>query len=187
MMTVSSAILHAILFKSGVAVDMWSIGVIIYTLICGSLPFDADKQKGTISTAALFVLTDRVLYLLNADLFHKIKHAKFSLTGRYWDKVEQPCKDLVAGLLTVDPAQRLTAAQALQMPWLQVKAEAPTDLSENLTEFKRFNGLRKFRKAARMIILANRFRSHDAHDAHDPNDLEHVASDDSVSGTDNQM
>jgi serine/threonine protein kinase len=101
--------------------------------------------------------------------------------------VEQPCKDLVAGLLTVDPAQRLTAAQALQMPWLQVKAEAPTDLSENLTEFKRFNGLRKFRKAARMIILANRFRSHDAHDAHDLNDLEHVASDDSVSGTDNQM
>jgi serine/threonine protein kinase len=53
MMTVSSAILHAILFKSGVAVDMWSIGVIIYTLICGSLPFDADKQKGMISAAAV--------------------------------------------------------------------------------------------------------------------------------------
>jgi hypothetical protein len=52
----------------------------------------------------------------------------------------------------------------------QLHEKTSVDLSENLAEFKKFNGLRKFRNAARLVILTNRLRSHDA------NDLELAAS-----------
>jgi serine/threonine protein kinase len=78
------------------AVDMWSIGVVLYTLICGKRPFeDADQ----------------------AELFRKIRCGKWKFQGTMWRTVSPDVKALIVALLEVNPAKRITAGGALQSPW----------------------------------------------------------------------
>ena len=81
------------------AVDMWSFGVIAYVLLCGYPPFyDADGNQ--------------------ARLFEQIRNARYEFDETYWSKVSEPAKNLIAHLLVVDPAKRLTAKQVLSHPWI---------------------------------------------------------------------
>ncbi|KAK9840122.1 hypothetical protein WJX74_003832 [Apatococcus lobatus] len=80
------------------AVDMWSVGVILFILLSGYSPFDDDND---------------------AILFEKIKSGEYDADDPVWDHVSDDAKDLVARLLVVDASQRLTAGQALAHPWLQ--------------------------------------------------------------------
>lgn len=83
----------------GREVDMWSIGVIVYILLCGFPPFYADND---------------------ALLFKQIGAAKYEFLRPYWDPVSDLAKDFVAKLLVADPARRMTADGALAHPWLAV-------------------------------------------------------------------
>lgn len=97
------------------AVDMWSMGVILFILLSGYSPFDDEND---------------------AVLFEKIKKGEYDADDPIWDNVSVPAKDLVARLLVVDAKHRLTAQQALQHPWMQGYA-ASTDLPvtrENMRE-----------------------------------------------------
>jgi len=78
-------------------VDIWSIGVITYVLLCGFTPFYGDNQR---------------------QLFERILHAKFDYPSPEWDDVTATAKDFVSKLLVVNPAERLTAEQALKHPWI---------------------------------------------------------------------
>jgi len=78
-------------------VDIWSIGVITYVLLCGFTPFYGDNQR---------------------QLFERILHAKFDYPSPEWDDVSATAKDFVSKLLVVNPAERLTAEQALTHPWI---------------------------------------------------------------------
>lgn len=78
-------------------VDIWSIGVITYVLLCGFTPFYGDNQR---------------------QLFERILHAKFDYPSPEWDDVTANAKDFVSKLLVVNPADRLSAEQALQHPWI---------------------------------------------------------------------
>jgi len=78
-------------------VDIWSIGVITYVLLCGFTPFYGDNQR---------------------QLFERILHAKFDFPSPEWDDVSATAKDFVTKLLVVNPAERLTAEQALKHPWI---------------------------------------------------------------------
>jgi len=78
-------------------VDIWSIGVITYVLLCGFTPFFGDNQR---------------------QLFERILHATFDFPSPEWDDISEAAKDFVKKLLVVNPAQRLTSAQALAHPWL---------------------------------------------------------------------
>jgi len=82
-------------------VDMWSIGVITYVLLCGFTPFYGDNQR---------------------QLFERILHAKFDFPSPEWDDVSPMAKDFVKKLLVVNPAERLSAEQAQQHPWILEKA-----------------------------------------------------------------
>ena len=93
----------------GKEVDMWSVGVIVYILLCGFPPFYADND---------------------AQLFQQIKAGKYEFLRPYWDPVSPMAKEFVAKLLVVDPKRRLTADQALQHPWLAGEAG---ESSENLS------------------------------------------------------
>lgn len=79
------------------AVDMWSMGVILFILLSGYSPFDDDND---------------------AVLFEKIKKGCYDDDDPIWEGISAEAKDLVAKLLTVDGAKRLTAVQALQHPWI---------------------------------------------------------------------
>ncbi|ORZ21029.1 kinase-like domain-containing protein [Lobosporangium transversale] len=82
----------------GKPVDMWALGVITYFLLCGYTPFDRQNSM---------------------DEMHAILHAEYHFEPiEYWEGVSETAKSFVSRLLTVDPDLRMTAAEALQHPWL---------------------------------------------------------------------
>eukprot|EP00026_Physarum_polycephalum_P002830 Phypoly_transcript_02839.p2 GENE.Phypoly_transcript_02839~~Phypoly_transcript_02839.p2 ORF type:complete len:294 (+),score=99.73 Phypoly_transcript_02839:1695-2576(+) len=86
----------------GKAVDMWSLGVILFVLLGGYAPFE-DDPKGKVGAE---------------PLFEKIKKAKYTFDARYWKAISEDAKDLIQNLLVVDASKRLTAEQALAHPWM---------------------------------------------------------------------
>jgi len=81
----------------GKACDYWSIGVVLYILLCGFPPFyDED----------------------NMVLFEKIKNGKFEFSSPYWDNISLEAKEIIANLLVVDPSRRLDCDKLLKHPWI---------------------------------------------------------------------
>lgn len=106
----------------GASVDLWSIGVITFILLCGYPPFHHNNQ---------------------AILFRKIKSADYSFDPRYWGKISMEAKDLIRGLLKVDPRERFSVDQVLMHPWIK-SATVPTSvLSGALSELRAFNASRR--------------------------------------------
>lgn len=58
--------------------------------------------------------------MLQARLFAKIKKGVYSFHDEYWLDISAEAKDLIAKMLTVDPDKRITAAEALEHPYLKV-------------------------------------------------------------------
>eukprot|EP01098_Paradermamoeba_levis_P003709 TRINITY_DN1659_c0_g1_i2.p1 TRINITY_DN1659_c0_g1~~TRINITY_DN1659_c0_g1_i2.p1 ORF type:complete len:354 (-),score=125.62 TRINITY_DN1659_c0_g1_i2:80-1141(-) len=105
------------------AVDMWSIGVILYILLCGYPPFFAEDDP---------------------SLFKKIMDVDYNFDGEEWDEISETAKELIKKLLTKDPAVRLTASQMKEDPW--VKGE--TDVSKKQLQMEK---LREYNQTRRKI------------------------------------
>lgn len=81
------------------SVDAWALGVIIFVLLCGCLPFDDDCQT-----------------IPNSPDLRK----KFSLRFPRWaNDLSASAKDLLNGLLNIDSRKRYTAEQAVEHPWVK--------------------------------------------------------------------
>ncbi|XP_056140404.1 ribosomal protein S6 kinase alpha-4 [Lampris incognitus] len=94
------------------ACDLWSLGVILYTMLSGQVPFQCEQREMTSSHAA--------------DIMQKIKEGDFSLAGEAWKGVSEEAKELVKGLLTVDPERRLKLSDLKENSWLQGGASMST-------------------------------------------------------------
>ena len=78
--------------------DLWSLGCIVYALLCSSLPFDHDSQKETIRMTC----EDRVVF-----------------DSPQWSSYSQDCQDLINRLLIKKPEERITLEQALAHNWFR--------------------------------------------------------------------
>ena len=76
----------------GLAADIWSCGIILYTMLCGRLPFE-DKD--------------------NSKLYEKIKEGKFTIP----DYISETGKDFLIKILNVDPKERINIVQIKRHPW----------------------------------------------------------------------
>jgi len=81
----------------GKAVDVWSIGVISYILLCGYPPFYDEND---------------------ANLFAQILKGEFEFDSPYWDDISDSAKDFIRMLMCVDADKRYTCSQSLQHPWI---------------------------------------------------------------------
>jgi len=117
----------------GIAVDLWSIGVITYVLLCGFQPFYGDDQ---------------------AQLFKAILEADYVFDEEYWGEISNDAKDFIRKLLVVNPDERMTCDQALQHKWLVTAAN--TSVIENV---KKFNAKKTFKKAVQAVAAANQLKS----------------------------
>jgi calcium/calmodulin-dependent protein kinase I len=83
-------------------VDLWSIGVITYILLCGFPPFYNEKLQ---------------------ELFEQIMRADYDFPEDYWAEISDNAKNFISRLLVVDPKKRMTAKEALEHPWLSGHAK----------------------------------------------------------------
>jgi len=122
----------------GKAVDLWSLGVILYILLCGFPPFYHE------STAALY---------------KQIKKGEYDFPDPYWTDISDSAKNLVQCLLTVDPKKRYTAKQVLSHPWIAGSAGVSNKAfgAGHAERFALLQARRKLRRAVQSIIAVNKF------------------------------
>ena len=84
------------------SVDMWALGCVLYTLLCGFPPFYDESIQ---------VLTE------------KVARGQYTFLSPWWDDISKPAQDLVSHLLTVDPDKRYTIRQFLLHPWIRQTSE----------------------------------------------------------------
>ncbi|QSZ37635.1 hypothetical protein DSL72_008734 [Monilinia vaccinii-corymbosi] len=80
------------------SVDMWAMGCVLYTLLCGFPPFYDES---------IAVLTE------------KVARGQYTFLSPWWDDISKPAQDLVSHLLTVDPKKRYTIEEFLNHPWVK--------------------------------------------------------------------
>ncbi|KAK9460686.1 kinase-like domain-containing protein [Lipomyces oligophaga] len=86
------------------SVDMWALGCVLYTLLCGFPPFYDESIQA---------------------LTEKVARGQYTFLSPWWDPISKGAKDLVSHLLTVDPDRRYSIEQFLNHPWI-TQSNAPT-------------------------------------------------------------
>ncbi|KAG0152366.1 hypothetical protein CROQUDRAFT_667259 [Cronartium quercuum f. sp. fusiforme G11] len=120
----------------GKPVDLWSVGIITYTLLCGYTPFRSENR---------------------AELVKETTRAKIEFHQRYWKHVSSEAKDFIRSLLKPEPELRLTAQQALEHKWLtDYNLPGEHDISAGLKE--NWGARRKWKMAINAVRATNRMR-----------------------------
>ncbi|KAF4946345.1 hypothetical protein FGADI_11251 [Fusarium gaditjirri] len=96
------------------SVDMWALGCVLYTLLCGFPPFYDESIE---------VLTE------------KVAKGQYTFLSPWWDEISKSAQDLISHLLTVDPEKRYTITEFLAHPWIAGNGPTPRE------EIKKSDGM----------------------------------------------
>lgn len=116
--------------------DLWSIGVLTYVLLCGYPPFNGNSDK---------------------DILVRVKSGKFVFPDSEWKTVSASAKDFVSKLLELKPANRMSAKEALEHPWIRESAliaKGSSQLVDPLAQERILSSLRSFRGISKFKKLA---------------------------------
>lgn len=113
--------------------DMWSIGVIIFVLLGGYMPFEGEL----------------------AELAPLILSCDYTFHEEYWSEISEDAKDLIRSLLVVNPDERPTAIEAMKSKWMTIDGEllARKDLSIAQTQIKRSFPVEILRGAVKAVRI----------------------------------
>mmetsp|Transcript_16066 Transcript_16066/g.22882 ORF Transcript_16066/g.22882 Transcript_16066/m.22882 type:complete len:276 (+) Transcript_16066:1307-2134(+) len=120
--------------------DMWSVGVILFMLLSGELPFKGTNLQG---------------------LYKAIIQQELVFDPSFWNGVSQDAQELVRGLLQKNPAKRMTAQQALNSSWFQGDSTrlALINLQETSKRLKVFNARRMWKVVGHAVMATNYFNN----------------------------
>jgi len=121
----------------GKPVDIWACGVILYIILVGYPPFwDEDQQK----------------------LYAQIRAGAYDFPSPEWDTVTPEAKNLINQMLTVNPAKRIRAEEALKHPWIcqRERVASVFHRQETVDCLKKFNARRKLKGAILTTMLVSR-------------------------------
>lgn len=127
--------------------DMWSLGVIIFILLSGDIPFQGQNNRET---------------------FINIKKGKYEFKNPEWGNITEEGKDLIKKLLVLDPKKRLSSQEALKHPWFQMKNNKHEYEKNSHFDAKLFKILKnlkppgKFKKEV-MKVMLEIFRNDEDH------------------------
>ncbi|KAK9237602.1 kinase-like domain-containing protein [Lipomyces kononenkoae] len=116
--------------------DIWSLGVITYTLLCGYIPFRSE-------TVDEFIIEVRE----NGVIFHE----------KYWRDISKDAKEFILAMLRLNPDKRYTSKQLLEHRWITGETATTKDLLPAIKEG--FNARSKLIQAIEAIRLQNRIKA----------------------------
>ncbi|KAF3919652.1 hypothetical protein ABW20_dc0105110 [Dactylellina cionopaga] len=116
----------------GKPVDMWSLGVITYTLLCGYSPFRSETLP---------------------ELIEECSNGRVIFHERYWKGVSPEAKTFIGELLQPNPEDRLTSSEAIKHIWLKGDTATEHDV---LPELKQYLARARLKRGVELVRLSNR-------------------------------
>lgn len=121
------------------SIDIWSLGVILFILLCGYPPF-ADEVPSV--------------------LYSKIRQGSYTFDSPWWDDISREAKSLVSRMLTVNAKKRITACQVVIHPWFtKMECSKKKLFKRQYTQkLQQFTGRRKLKKGMNAILASHRLK-----------------------------
>lgn len=111
--------------------DVWSLGVIMYVLLCGYPPFWGTTES---------------------EIYDKVKKGKFEFAKEDWEMISEDAKKLITKMLEYNPVERISATEAYAHPWIQTNVYVEPLDEKMLRKLMTFSSKNKIRTAIMQLI-----------------------------------